>query len=277
MTADSDPGVPPTAEVRRSRTVRTLRTAIVPLALGILGAVVGVYLFASTQDDGPSPVTKADVGPAIATAFATVLARPAVSATVYQAILPSLVFITTGDDGESGGLGTGVVINQDGSILTAFHVVGNAKTISVIFADGTRSKAQIATSEPDNDLAVLSADTLPEVIVPAVLAGSGGIRVGDEAFAAGNPLGLVASLSAGVISGLNREITTETGGKLSGLIQFDAAVNPGSSGGPLLNRAGQVVGIVTALANPTKSDSFIGIGFAVPLGSGGGAGSGPPR
>jgi S1-C subfamily serine protease len=173
-------------------------------------------------------------------------------------------------------VGTGVIVNQDGSILTAYHVVDGATAISVTFADGTRSTAAVASSNPDRDLAILKADGGPEVIVPAVL--GSGVQVGDEAFTVGNPLGLVASLSAGVISGLDRTITKQGGdGSLEGLIQFDAAVNPGNSGGPLLNRAGQVIGIVTALANPSNRDSFTGIGFAVPLGTAAGAGGGPPR
>ena len=157
-------------------------------------------------------------------------------------------------------------------------MVSGATTITVIFADGTQATAQIATAEPENDIAVLMPDGTPEIIVPAVLAGSGGVHVGDEAFAVGNPLGLVASMSAGVISGLNRKLPMQDGGGvLGGLIQFDAAVNPGNSGGPLLNRAGQVIGIVTALANPSNHESFTGIGFAVPIGAAGGAGGGPPR
>lgn len=274
--ADGDSGSAPGARSNRRRVPHALWKSGLPLVVGLIGSLIGIYVFTSLDDDTP-PETTAEVGPAVATAFAKAMDRPAISAEVYQAILPSLVYITANEDGENDTLGTGVIINQDGSILTAYHVVGNATSISVIFADGTRATARVVTAEPENDLAVLEADGGPEVIVPAVLAGSGGVQVGDEAYAAGNPLGLVASLSAGVISGLNREITTESGGKLSGLIQFDAAVNPGSSGGPLLNRAGQVIGIVTALANPTRSDSFIGIGFAVPLGADGGAGGGPPR
>ena len=238
------------------------------------GTLIGVYLFQQI-DDGSEPASTDAVGSAVATAFAEVLDRPAVSAVVYQAIVPSLVYITTGDVGEDGTLGTGVIINQDGSVLTALHVVQSATKINLVFADGTRSSAQVVGTDAERDLAVLMPDTGPEVLVPAVLA-SGSVNVGDEAFAAGNPLGLVASLSAGVISGLDREISTPGGGKLSGLIQFDAAVNPGSSGGPLLNRDGQVIGIITALANPSDNDSFLGIGFAMPLTSGG-AGGGPPR
>ena len=104
--------------------------------------------------------------------------------------------------------------------------------------------------------------------MPAVL--GGGVQVGDETYAVGHPLGFVDSLTAGVVSGLDRSVKADDGKTLRGLIQFDAAVNPGNSGGPLLNRGGQVVGIVTALANPGRSDAFIGIGFAVPIGGVGG-------
>ncbi len=251
-----------------------------PFVLGLLGSLAGLYLF-TVLDRGPSPVTSSEVGPAVSTAVAKAMNTPAISAQVYQAILPSLVYIRTENNTESDGgygVGTGVIINRDGAILTAYHVVAGTSTISVTFADGTQATAQIASAEPEKDLAILKADGAPEIIVPAVLAGSGRVQVGDEAFAVGNPLGLVASISAGVVSGLNREIRKQGGGGvLDGLIQFDAAVNPGSSGGPLLNRAGQVIGIVTALANPANRDSFTGIGFAVPLGAAGGAGGGPPR
>jgi S1-C subfamily serine protease len=111
--------------------------------------------------------------------------------------------------------------------------------------------------------------------VPAVL--GGGAQIGDEAFAVGHPLGLVGSLSAGVVSGLNRTFPLQNGRTLTGMIQFDAAVNPGNSGGPLLNRNGQVIGIVTGLANPSGEDNFIGIGFAVPIGTAGGAAGAPGR
>jgi S1-C subfamily serine protease len=222
---------------------------------------------------------------------------PARSALVYQAIGPSLVVISTdrrkdvtADGGtadplvpesteplpeSSEGIGTGVVINAEGSILTAHHVVAGATKIEVTFADGTVSSAQIISAQPENDIAVLQAETNPEVIVPAVM--GGGVNVGDETYAVGHPLGLVGSMSAGVVSGLNRSIPLTEDSSLDGLIQFDAAVNPGNSGGPLLNRNGQVVGIVTALANPSQQGFFVGIGFAVPIGTAGGAAGGPPQ
>jgi S1-C subfamily serine protease len=150
--------------------------------------------------------------------------------------------------------------------------------IELIFADGTRSSAAVTNADPERDIAVLAPAALPQVVLPATLGNSGALRVGDEVFAVGNPLGLVGSLSAGVVSGLNREFRpSDKEEPLRGLIQFDAAVNPGNSGGPLLNRGGQVVGIVTGLINPTGDDFFVGIGFAVPIDVAIGAAGGPPR
>jgi S1-C subfamily serine protease len=144
--------------------------------------------------------------------------------------------------------------------------VAKASDIQVIFADGTRSGAVILLAQPENDIALLQATQLPAELFPAILGNPNALRVGDEAYVVGHPLGLFASMSAGVISGFNRSFKPYgSEQKLEGLIQIDAAVNPGNSGGPLLNRYGQVVGIVTALANPTEQDVFIGIGFAVPI------------
>ena len=129
----------------------------------------------------------------------------------------------------------------------------------------TTTKATVSKDQPENDIAVLQPASSPATLVPATLGGAGGLHVGDATYAVGNPLGLAGSMSAGVISGLDRSIDVQGGTKLQGLIQFDAAVNPGSSGGPLLNRDGQVIGIVTALANPSEQGFFIGIGFAIPI------------
>ena len=123
---------------------------------------------------------------------------------------------------------------------------------------------------------MLVADQNPSIIVPAVL--GGGVRIGDDTFALGNPLGLAGSISAGVISGLGRTVPVDDEGRvLEDLIQFDAAVNPGSSGGPLLDRNARVVGIVTALVNPDGEDSFTGIGFAVPIQAAAGGAGAPPQ
>lgn len=235
------------------------------IAAALLGVWLYAYLFPAT-----TPLAERDVDRLVAAAMASATPPPATSALVYQTILPSLVFIqTTAADeaGEEGfGVGSGVVVNANGDILTALHVVVDATEIEVAFADGTLATATVIGTDPDNDIAVLQTSQPPEVIVPAVLGSASTMNVGDEAYVVGNPLGLAGSLSAGVISGFERSFTvSKTEQRLQGLIQFDAAVNPGNSGGPLLNRAGQVVGIVTALANPNETNSFSGIGFAVPI------------
>jgi S1-C subfamily serine protease len=165
-------------------------------------------------------------------------------------------------------------VNADGIILTALHVVNDAGSIRVIFADGTASGATLVAADPTTDIAALAATTLPTVVVPATLGSSGRLSVGDSVVAIGNQLGLTSSATSGVVSGLNRITTGTDGASLAGLIQFDAAVNPGSSGGPLVNTRGETVGIVVALANPTSAGTFIGIGFAVPIGAAVAAGGG---
>jgi S1-C subfamily serine protease len=219
---------------------------------------------------GPTPLTAEDIDGAVVAAMASATPEPAVSAEVYQIIFPSLVYIQSQSDdaGDEEGVsvGSGVVINDNGDILTAFHVVSDAAEIKIFFADGSQATADIIVAEPENDIAVLQPRQTPGLVVPAVLGNPFAMRIGDQTFAVGNPLGLTGSMSAGVISGFNRSIPiNDDGDRLEGLIQFDAAVNPGNSGGPLLNRAGQVVGIVTALANPLEQSFFTGIGFAVPI------------
>ncbi len=206
---------------------------------------------------------------------------PAYSDLVYQVIQPSLVAIETKGTGADGkpedGLGSGVIIDQNGDILTSLHVVADATDITLLFADGTKSSGEVTTKVPENDIAVLKADQPPSQIVPAVLGNPRAMRVGDEAYVVGNPFGLYSSMSAGVISGFGRDFTPPNGGlTLHNMIQIDAAVNPGNSGGPLLNRAGEVIGIVTGILNPSGQDFFVGIGFAVPINIAGGALGSPP-
>jgi S1-C subfamily serine protease len=197
-------------------------------------------------------------------------------ADTYRLLRPSVVLIRSTRDrapAESG-TGTGVIVNADGTILTAAHVIDGAETIEVTYADGTKSAATVASADVKQDVATLTPARLPETVVPAVL--GGGLDVGDDVVAIGNPLGLTGSTTSGVVSGLDRVARSESG-QISGLVQFDAAVNPGSSGGPLVNDRGQVAGVVVALANPTDAGTFIGIGFAVPIGAALGAGEGDGR
>jgi len=238
-------------------------------ASGVLAAFVALLLY-NILVPGPQQLTAREVNDTIAQALASATPPPAFSAQVYEAIRPSLVLIQTQTPDENGedenGLGSGVVINDSGDILTSLHVVANADDILLTFADGTQSRAQVIATQPDNDIAVLSASQLPELLVPATLGSVNAMRIGDEAYAVGNPFGLYGSMSSGVVSGFDRSFKPPDRDQiLQGLIQIDAAVNPGNSGGPLLNRYGQVIGIVVGIVNPTEQEVFIGIGFAVPI------------
>jgi len=208
---------------------------------------------------------------AAATPRPTATAAPSLTVSaIYQRVTPSVVLVQTGRK-----LGTGVIVADNGMILTANHVVAGGKAVTVTFADGTRTTAAVAAANPKLDIAVLAPATLPKVVVPASLGGDA--EVGAQVVAIGNPLGLTDSVSSGVISGLDRTANTDAG-KFSGLIQFDASVNPGSSGGPLLDAQGLVIGIVVSIAVPDGKDAFAGIGFAVPIGSAlGGGGTGPGK
>jgi S1-C subfamily serine protease len=164
------------------------------------------------------------------------------------------------------GVGTGVVIVDNGTILTNLHVVQGARRIKVTFADGHTSDARVINIQPENDLAVLRARSIPDDLEAATMRSTADLLPGDEVLAVGFPFGIGPSVSAGVVSGLKREFISPDGQqKLTNLIQFDAAANPGNSGGPLITHDGAVVGIVTAILNPSRQRTFIGIGFAVPI------------
>ena len=169
-------------------------------------------------------------------------------------------------------VGSGVVIVDTGVILTNLHVVAGAKRVRVTFHDGTESDADLVSFHPENDLAVIKARTIPDDLPPATLGSASRLKPGDEVVAVGFPFGIGPSVSSGVVSGLNREFRSPEGERLlTKLIQFDAAANPGSSGGPLVTMQGDVVGIVTAILNPTESRTFAGIGFAVTIAAAGSA------
>jgi S1-C subfamily serine protease len=175
------------------------------------------------------------------------------------------------------GVGTGVVIKDDGTILTNFHVVAGAKKLRVTFFDGTETEAMVVGVQADKDLAVLKPQRIPDDLEAAILGSSQQLVPGDLVVAVGFPYGIGPSVSSGVVSGLNRQFKSPDGQHtLKGLIQFDAAANPGNSGGPLVNTSGEVIGIVTAILNPTSARTFIGIGFATTIESAGSAVGLPP-
>jgi S1-C subfamily serine protease len=217
--------------------------------------------------------------------------KPLVSpaARAYDAIIPSVVrvigLMTEGDDGnddkEHGsverGVGSGVVIIDNGTILTNLHVVNGAKRIRVTFSNGSESDAVVLNTQPENDLAVLRAKTIPDDLSAATMRSTADLSAGDQVIAVGFPFGIGPSVSSGIVSGLKRQFRSPDGQQmLSNLIQFDAAANPGNSGGPLVTMDGEVVGIVTAILNPNRQRVFIGIGFAVPIENAASAAGMPP-
>ena len=251
-------------------------------SIAVLAVAALAISYALTRPPPPADLTRADITAGVEAGLERQAeqdaAKPSDATLAHAAVAPSLVLITTrSGSGESGraGSGAGVVVNADGTVLTALHVVDGAASITVSFSDGTNAAATIEESNPESDIATLRPQRLPDTVVPAVL--GGGVQVGSSVFAVGHPLGLTDSLSAGVVSALDRTVTVEGDRKLEDLIQFDAAVNPGNSGGPLLNKAGQVVGIVTGLANPSDQTLFVGIGFAVPIATAGGSAGAPPH
>ena len=235
-------------------------------------AIIAVLAFKLGSGSAPSANPASATPSPRRTPAATATPLPVTD--LYRQVVPSVVLITT----SKGSLGSGVIVTDTGMVLTAHHVISGGGDISIVFADGTKTSGTIAAAYPKIDIATLTPKKLPEILVPATL--GGGVAVGSDVVAIGNPLGLRDSTTTGVVSGLNRTTKTKRGA-LSGLIQFDAAVNPGSSGGPLLNAQGIVVGVVVSIAAPGRDEAFAGIGFAVPIGtalagdSGPGQGRGP--
>ena len=263
-------------------------------ALGAVALAVGAGWPAWTLRLTPPPTLKQ-----IDAALRESIAKeplPSAAAAAYRAVLPSLVRVVgerdeddepgarkrakvaraapgasapAGDDEDAErrrSVGTGVVIVDRGIILTNLHVVQGASRLKVTFSDGLESDAVVINTQPEHDLAVLQAKTLPDDLQAATMRSTSGLEPGDEVIAVGFPFGIGPSVSQGVVSGLKREFRSPEGQRsLTNLIQFDAAANPGNSGGPLVTMDGHVVGIVTAIMNPNEQRTFIGIGFAVPI------------
>ena len=277
----------------------------------LLLVVVGLALNASTAPRAPA-LTIAQIDGAMRKSIEEKPLASPVSA-AYDAILPSVVrvvgLMTEGDDGSDRdepqapakddktaktgaktdkeaararspverGVGTGVVIIDNGTILTNLHVISGAKRIKVTFMDGTESDAVVISTQPNNDLAVLRAKTIPDDLSAATLRSTADLAPGDQVLAVGFPFGIGPSASSGIVSGLKREFRSPEGRQtMTNLIQFDAAANPGNSGGPLVTMDGEVVGIVTAILNPTSARTFLGIGFAVPIENAASAVGSPP-
>jgi S1-C subfamily serine protease len=220
----------------------------------------------------PSPrqITQQDIDGAVLHSL-DIGILPSPAAKAFKAIQPSVVRVRRMEPDKNGGyvergVGSGVIIVDKGTILTNLHVVFGAKRVQVVFADGLESAATVTGVRPEHDLAVLQAEKIPDDLVAATMRSTADLALGDQVVAVGFPFGIGPSATAGVVSGLRRAFSSPEGKRLlTNLIQFDAAVNPGSSGGPLVTTRGEVVGIVTAILNPTSQRFFVGIGFAVPI------------
>jgi len=265
----------------RRQFARRYSTHLLWLAMVVLAALLVANLWWQPQPE--RRLTQKDIDAAVLHALTT-QPLPSMAAEAAQAVAPSVVRVmgygkggvgseddaqeqaAEADSEQGRGIGTGVVIVDDGTILTNLHVVSGAERIKVTFFDGTDSEAVVTGAQPENDLAVLKASTLPDDLQAAPLRSTGGLRAGDDVVAIGFPFGIGPSVSRGVISGLRRTFESPDGKQaIPNLIQFDAAANPGNSGGPLVTLDGEVVGIVTAILNPTDARTFVGIGFAVPI------------
>jgi S1-C subfamily serine protease len=270
----ADPGGTPRPS-RLRRLGKRLERPLLVLA-GIVVAVALVFAY-GTKSPAQREITQRDIDLAVLRTLET-KAMPSASAKAYEVIRPSVVRVrglgpnASEDEDTERGVGTGVIIVDKGTILTNLHVVSGAENVSVTFADGTESPATVIGVRPEHDLAVLQPKTVPDDVVPATMRSTSDLRPGDQVVAVGFPFGIGPSASAGVISGLRRDFRSPEGKRvLTNLIQFDAAANPGSSGGPLVTNQGEVIGIVTAILNPTEQRVFVGIGFAVPIENAAGA------
>lgn len=253
---------------------------------GVLGVLVGAAVVGGVvwaRDDGGS--NKATTAAPVATSATAATqsgttntsARPATGSSaapdlnaLYTNVRPSIVRITTGaaandPSSQTGGLGSGIVLDTQGHILTNYHVVRGSDTVQITFADDTTATAKVVGTDPGNDVAVVKTDADSSELHPARLGDSSQVEVGDFVAAIGNPFGLDGTFTTGVISGLDRTLPSSSDGRpIRGLLQADAAVNPGNSGGALINAAGEIIGINTAIENP-GGDSFAGIAYAVPI------------
>ena len=272
-TTDSPvPSRPASLFTRLMARLTTHNTHLLWAAVAVLTLLLAISL--SFALNPARQLTQKDINAAVLkTLETTVLPSPAVNA--YNTIMPSVVRVVAlgkpaadkdGDEQSERSVGTGVVITDKGVILTNLHVVQGSQSIRVTFSDGLETTASITGAQPENDLAVLQAQTIPDDMIAATMRSTADLATGDQVMAVGYPFGIGPSASSGIVSGLKRVFRSpEDGQPLTNLIQFDAAANPGNSGGPLVTMDGAVVGIVTAIYNPNQQRSFVGIGFAVPI------------
>ncbi len=249
--------------------IRTIAAAVA--ASGIIGGLIGAgagQVFDSGGESGavlaPAATSAAsDDGPS--SQLASISGNCLTAADIYERVRPAVVQVTSAA-GQSEGTGTGIVIDVEGHILTNYHVVQGATSIEVRFQDGSTSSARFVGSDPANDLAVIEVDVSGRELTAADMGDSDSLRAGDQVLAIGNPFNLEATLTQGIVSAVDRTYSTGANTRpIREMIQTDAAVNPGNSGGPLLNCRGEVIGINTLLENPSGENVNVGVAFAVAI------------
>jgi S1-C subfamily serine protease len=257
-------------EPRRGRPARGWLAATIASAL--VGAAVALAVVALTGNLGgdTTTVVQRDTSPLPTAAAAAAEVAPAVGRgegrgvqRVVAKSSPAVVKVTSGQEGAGGRLGSGFLVDRRGRILTNAHVLGDEDAATVTFDDGTESPAEVLGRDESTDLAVLRAEELPDGVRPLPLGRSAGLVVGDPVLAIGNPFGLERTATTGIVSALKRIITAPNAFEIQNVIQTDAAINQGNSGGPLLDGAGRVIGINSQIASESGGND--GVGFAVPI------------
>jgi putative serine protease PepD len=249
---------------RRTRNPRRRAPILALLVAAVLGGFTSTGVLAATgalnRDNGSGPTTALQSG---TTGVSSANSSGALDASaLYSSTAAGVVDIT-----QTTATGSGFVVDEDGHIVTAAHVVNGASSVTVNFQDGTSRKATVLGQDEATDVAVLKVDPSGLALRPLPLAGSASLNVGDQVAAIGDPFGYARSISTGIVSGLDRTIQAPNGFTVAHAIQTDAALNPGNSGGPVLDASGRVVGIVDQIAtgSSSSSDQSSGVGFAVPI------------
>ncbi|HEV2122911.1 MAG TPA: trypsin-like peptidase domain-containing protein [Chloroflexota bacterium] len=252
---------------------RQIFNAVGLIALATGGGLAGggVAMWGAGRLPFASPaglVAPVSSGPAVAGAPSVALSNTATGiqlAPLYKKVAPAVVDIRVTGSGRSGagGEGSGFIADEQGHVVTNYHVVRNARQILVRLLDGTRLAAEVVATDPANDLAVLRADIPAEKRAVAPLGDSDAVEPGEPAIAIGSPFGLEQSITAGIVSAVDRSYGRTSTGPIRGLIQTDAPVNPGNSGGPLFNAAGEVIGINSMGTGPVNGN--VGVAFAIPV------------
>jgi S1-C subfamily serine protease len=258
------------------------RSFAIPFVSALLGGLVVVAIVAAFGGLGESQKTVTTIQAApLAPSNASQQTSGLTPHDIYVRDAPGVVFVTStivqktespfnlfggGETQRQGqATGSGIVIDGNGTILTNYHVVENAIKVTVSVEKGQTVNAQVVGKDPSNDLAILRVPTDGLNLHPLTLGNSSGVQVGDPVLAIGNPFDLERTLTTGVISALQRQITAPNGFTIDNVLQTDAPINPGNSGGPLLNAAGQVIGINSQIETGGSGDGSVGIGFSIPI------------